>query len=60
MGDNRVEVRFLEAQRAGTAGQAVVWFAGNPSLGGRWIHERNSVAESERPRNTGSPETRPA
>jgi len=49
-GDNRVEVRFVEAQRAVTPGQACVFYDGNMCLGGGWILETLQVAEADRPK----------
>ncbi|MBS1984060.1 MAG: tRNA 2-thiouridine(34) synthase MnmA [Bdellovibrionales bacterium] len=53
LGDNRLEVRFVEAQRAITPGQAVVMYDGNLCLGGGWIQEVISVNEAERPSKSG-------
>ena len=48
--DSRVEVRFVEPQRAVTPGQACVFYDGNMCLGGGWILEAISVPANERPR----------
>jgi tRNA-uridine 2-sulfurtransferase len=37
--DNRLEVRFLEPQRAITPGQALVLYSGDRVLGGGWIED---------------------
>ena len=50
LGDNRIEARFAEPQRAITPGQACVFYDGNLCLGGGWIQQTISVADSERPR----------
>lgn len=50
MGDARVEVRFFEAQRAVTPGQACVIYDGNLCLGGGWIAQALQIPEVYRPR----------
>lgn len=47
--DNQVEVRFLEAQRAITPGQACVFYDGNLCLGGGWIADSLAVPVDQRP-----------
>ena len=54
-GDNQVEVRFLEAQRAITPGQACVFYDGNLCLGGGWIAESLPIAEEDRPSKNAEP-----
>jgi len=49
LGDGRVEVRFVQPQRAITPGQACVFYDGNLCLGGGWIHETLHVDASDRP-----------
>jgi tRNA-specific 2-thiouridylase len=48
-GDNSVEVRFLEGQRAVTPGQAIVFYDNNMVLGGGWIDNALDLERSEIP-----------
>ncbi len=50
LGDSQVEVRFAEAQRAITPGQACVFYDGNLCLGGGWIQETIAVSDAEIPK----------
>lgn len=50
LGDNTVEVRFFDPQRAVTPGQACTLYDGNMVLGGGWIQEPIFVGEGDRPR----------
>lgn len=50
LGDQRAELRFFEAQKSITPGQACVFYDGKLCLGGGWIQEGLPVLESERPR----------
>lgn len=49
LGDNAVEVHFVEAQRAISPGQAIVFYDGNLCVGGGWIDSQIKVDEKDRP-----------